>query len=125
MGDARIVNCLFDGAEARALVDFEVAYVGHPAADVGYSVFVDELQRQNTPQPLPGIGTADEAWARWAHATGRNLVDRDYWTAFGATVLGITATRAMIQWGLAGPSVEDSNPVVAAWESALARAAAQ
>ena len=64
MGDARIVNCLFEGSEARALVDFEVAYLGNPAADVGYSCFIDELQRASAETPLPGVGTTDEAWAR-------------------------------------------------------------
>ncbi len=44
MGDARIVNCLIVGFEARALVDFEVAYVGNPAADVGYSLFTSGSQ---------------------------------------------------------------------------------
>jgi hypothetical protein len=29
----------------------------------------------------------------------------------------------MIQWGLAGHSVEDSNPIVGAWERAVALAA--
>jgi len=118
MGDARLVNCIFEGVEARALVDFEVAYLGNPKADVGYSCFMDESQRRNTQTPLPGVGTSDEAWDRWAAATGRGTDDRSYWTAFGAMVLCITASRAMVQWGLGGPDLEAANPVVPAWEDA-------
>jgi aminoglycoside phosphotransferase (APT) family kinase protein len=123
MGDARIVNCLIDGTEVRALVDFEVAYLGNPAADVGYSLFMDGLQRRGAEQVLPGAGDADEAWDRWATATGRDTSRRDYWTAFGAMVLAITATRALVQWGLAGPDLEASNPLVAEWEAVVDRAA--
>jgi aminoglycoside phosphotransferase (APT) family kinase protein len=122
MGDARLVNGLIAGTEVRALVDFEVAYVGHPAADIGYSLFFDDRQRRSAPQPLPGIPTADETWARWSRATGRDARDRDYWMAFGAMVLCVTATRAMLQWGLADATVETDNPLVTAWEHAVQRA---
>lgn len=118
MGDARLVNCLFRGVDAVALVDFEVAYLGHPAADVGYSCFFDESQRASG-TPLEGVGTTEEAWARWGAATGRDVTDREYWTAFGAMVLCVTATRAMFQWGFGGPNIENDNPVVPAWEAAI------
>jgi len=123
MGDARLANCLVVGTEVRALVDFEIAYTGNPAADVGYSVFFEMLQRRSAGRPLPGIPGADETWARWATATGRTVGDRDYWTAFGAMMLSITATRALIQWGLSGPAVESDNPIVAEWEAIVAQAA--
>jgi len=125
MGDARFVNCLIDGAEVRALIDFEVAYLGNPAADIGYSTFLEAQQLQNAQHPLPGIGGADEAWSRWATATGRDATHRHYWTAFGAMVIVITASRAMVQWGLAGPSLDSDNPLVAVWEDLAARAAGQ
>jgi aminoglycoside phosphotransferase (APT) family kinase protein len=123
MGDARIVNCLFAGTEARAIVDFEVAYAGNPAADIGYSLFMSGLQHAAADPALPGIPTPDETWSRWGRATGRSTEDRDYWTAFGAIVLVITATRAMIQWGLSGETVDTDNPLVAAWQAAVDRAA--
>ena len=125
MGDARFVNCLIDGDEVRALVDFEVAYLGNPAADVAYSTFLDAMQRQSATNPLPGVGDAAEAWARWSRATGRDVRDHEYWTAFGATVIVVTATRAMVLWGLAGPDVESDNPLVRAWEAAVDEAEAR
>jgi aminoglycoside phosphotransferase (APT) family kinase protein len=123
MGDARIVNALIAGTDTVALIDFEVAYAGNPAADVGYSLFISASQHATADPPLPGIPTPDETWARWSRATGRSIEHRDYWTAFGAMVLAITATRAMVQWGIAGPSVDTDNPLVAAWEATVEQAA--
>ncbi|WP_007509101.1 phosphotransferase family protein [Pseudofrankia saprophytica] len=122
MGDARIANCLIDGNEARALVDFEVAYVGNPAADVAYSIFFDDLHRSGAQQPLDGLPSAAETWDRWSRATGRAVDDPAYWTAFGVTILCVTATRAMIQWGLADEGIESANPLVARWEACVERA---
>jgi aminoglycoside phosphotransferase (APT) family kinase protein len=122
MGDARLANVLIAGTEARALVDFEIAYVGNPAADIGYSLFFDDLQRRSIDQPLAGLPSAEETWTRWSAATGRSADDRDYWIAFGAMILCVTATRAMIQWGVAGESVDTDNFIVPAWEAAVERA---
>ena len=77
------------------------------------------MQRQSATNPLPGIGDAADAWARWSRATGRDVRDRDYWTAFGAMVIVVTASRAMVQWGLAGSNLESDNPLVGAWEAAV------
>lgn len=126
MGDARLVNCLLAGHEVAALVDFEVAYVGNPAADIGYSLFVDRQHRRGVGEALSGLPGPDATWARWAERTGRTVGDaatRAYWEAFGATIIVVTATRAMLQWGLATDTVEELNPLVAAWESAIASAA--
>jgi aminoglycoside phosphotransferase (APT) family kinase protein len=121
MGDARMVNCLIEGTDVRVVFDFEVAYLGNPAADIGYSLFVDDQQRGST-EALPGFPSPEETWARWSRATGRPVEHPAYWTAFGATIIAVTATRAMIQWGLSGPSIESDNPLVGAWERAVERA---
>ncbi|MBL7501078.1 phosphotransferase family protein [Frankia sp. CNm7] len=123
MGDARIANCLIAGTEARALVDFEVAYVGNPAADIAYSIFFDGLHRASAQQPLDGQPGADETWERWSRATGRPAANRAYWTAFGVTILCVTATRAMVQWGLADGGIESANTLVDRWEDCVDRAA--
>ena len=47
--------------------------------------------RTDTPRRCPGLPTEDETWARWSAATGRELVDLDYWMAFAATVIVVTA----------------------------------
>jgi len=123
MGDARLVNGIVSDGEVRALVDFEVAYVGNPMADVGYSLFVDRSQRAGTESPVPGIPPDDDTWSRWSVKTGRALTDVDYWSAFGATIIVVTATRAMVQWGLVDPFAEEFNGMLPAWESMVERAA--
>jgi aminoglycoside phosphotransferase (APT) family kinase protein len=123
MADARLGNAVVAGDEVRALVDFEVAYLGNPAADIGYSVFFDAMQRGYSGDPLPGFPDADTTWARWEHVTGRRASDRDYWTAFAAAVLCVTAARAMVQWGADPPSIEATPGVLVAWEHAIERAA--
>ena len=67
--------------------------------------------------PLPGLPSEEETWSRWSRVTGRALADLEYWSAFGAMVIVVTATRAMVQWGLVDPFVEDVNTMVPAWES--------
>ena len=69
MGDARLVNAIVDGADVAALVDFEVAYVGNPIGDIGYSLFLERSHGHTA--PLPGLPSEDETWARWSAATGR------------------------------------------------------
>ncbi len=122
MGDARLVNALFRGGELQALIDFEVAYRGNPLADIGYSLFFNAMQRENADQAIDGLPTDDETWQRWSDATGRPIANRDYWTAFGATIVAITATRAMVQWGLGGPNLESDNVLIDRWEAAAERA---
>ena len=123
MGDARLVNALVQEGRVQALVDFEGAFIGNPACDIGYSLFLDGQHRRNTENPLK-FPSVDDTCRRWSETTGRPATQREYWTAFAATILCVTATRATIQWGLAGPSVEDCNLVVGAWERAVALAAA-
>jgi aminoglycoside phosphotransferase (APT) family kinase protein len=123
MADARLGNAVVDGDEVRALVDFEVAYVGNPAADIGYSLFFDAMQRGFSGEPLPGFPDADTTWAHWEGLTGRRAGDRAYWTAFAAAVLCVTAVRAMVQWGADPGAVEATPGVLVAWEHAVDRAA--
>lgn len=124
MGDARLGNAIMGGTGVQALVDFEVAYLGHPAADIGYCLVHEAFARLLSDRPATGIPTEDETWDRWGAATGRPTEGRDYWTAFGATVLCITGTRAMLQWGMPVETVDHDNLVVAEWERLIGRAAA-
>ena len=119
MGDARLVNGLVEGTEVRALIDFEVAYRGNPAADIGYSLFLDHLSRSNLDTPLPGIPPEHETWSRWEAATGRSVpeADRPYWKAFGAMILAITATRFMLNLGMPADTVDADNPIVGSWQA--------
>lgn len=118
LGDARLVNGIVDHDTVRALIDFEVAYVGNPLADVAYSLMLERRYRQVVAEPL-ALPRAEETWKRWSRATGRPLEHLEYWTAFSATIICITATRAMVQWGVGGDDVESANPLLAYWHSLI------
>ena len=122
MGDARLVNAIVAGSEVAALVDFEVAYVGNPIADVGYSLFLERSHAHTA--PLPGLPSEAETWARWSDATGRELVDLPYWTAFGATIIVVTASRAGAMWGPPDSFSEDQQGLLRLWESLVGEAGA-
>lgn len=121
MGDARLGNALLQGNSVRALIDFEVAYIGNPAADIGYCLMHESFTRRLTERPATGLPSATQTWDRWEQLTGRTVADRDYWTALGATVLCVTGTRAMLKWGVPADSVEEANIVVPEWESLISR----
>jgi aminoglycoside phosphotransferase (APT) family kinase protein len=123
MGDARLGNALLQGNDVRALVDFEVAYIGNPAADIGYCLMHESFTRLLTDQPATGIPSSHETWERWEQLTGRRIHHRDYWTAFGATILCITGTRAMLKWGVPVEEIDSANIVVQEWEALVERAA--
>ena len=114
LGDARLVNGIVDGDTVRALIDFEVAYVGNPLADIGYSLMLEGRHRRAAAQPL-ALPSAEATWQRWSRATGRPLEHLAYWIAFSMTIICITATRAMLQWGMGGATVDTDNPMVTDW----------
>jgi aminoglycoside phosphotransferase (APT) family kinase protein len=118
MGDARLVNGIVADDAVQALVDFEVVYLGNPIADVGYSLFLERAHRAT--DPLPGIPPEEETWDRWSAATGRRLVDLEYWTAFAATIIVITAARATSIW--AGAFSEDGAGLLPACEALVEHA---
>ncbi|MDH6243999.1 phosphotransferase family protein [Mycobacterium sp. OTB74] len=123
MGDARLGNALLNGNEATTLVDFEVAYIGNPAADIGYCLMQESFTRLLTDRPATGLPSPEQTWDRWEQLTRRTTRDREYWTAFGATILCVTGTRAMLKWGVPVEAVESANIVVQEWEALIERAA--
>ena len=122
MGDAWLVNGIAEHDRVQALVDFEVVYLGNPAADLAYSLFLDQNHRAGSDAPLDDLPSADETWRRWGAATGRPTADRGDWTVFGATIIVVTATRVIVQWG--GPDAaarytEQQNALIYVWEAAI------
>jgi hypothetical protein len=107
----------------QALVDFDVAYIGNPAADIGYCLMHESFTRLLTDRPATGLPSQQDTWDRWERLTGRTILQRDYWTAFGATILCITGTRAMLKWGVPVETIDTSNIVVPEWEALIERAA--
>ncbi len=79
MGDSRLGNAVLQGCDVKALVDFEVAYIGNPAADIGYCLMHEAFTRLLTDRPATGIPSAQETWECWEAISGRSIRQRDYW----------------------------------------------
>jgi aminoglycoside phosphotransferase (APT) family kinase protein len=111
VGDARLQNAIFDGERVSALVDFEIAYVGNPASDIGYALNLHDCYvRMAEGIDLEGLPTHEETWTRWSTRTGREASNIQFWTILGGVVIAITATRAMrilIEAGLMPAAVLD------------------
>jgi aminoglycoside phosphotransferase (APT) family kinase protein len=89
-GDYRLDNCMADD-EGRiiAVLDWEICTLGDPMADVGLLMVYwndpdDAITAMTTPPvTLDGMITRKEILDRYADASGRDLSQIDYYTAFG------------------------------------------
>ncbi len=88
-GDYRLGNCItsFDGHIA-AVLDWEIATLGDPLADVGYVLHqwpeADEegLAHRMSPTTVPGFPRRAELIERYAERSGRDLSGIDFYIAF-------------------------------------------
>jgi aminoglycoside phosphotransferase (APT) family kinase protein len=87
-GDYRFGNCLTDVERGRivAVLDWELCTLGDPLADVGYlGVYwarADGGAHPNDPTGLPGFLSYEDAVARYAARTGRDVSNIGYYVAF-------------------------------------------
>ncbi|OGO52454.1 MAG: hypothetical protein A2148_02745 [Chloroflexi bacterium RBG_16_68_14] len=89
-GDYRIGNVIFGPEGARAILDWELAHIGHPMEDLGW-VCVRSWRFGNDDLPVGGVGTREEFWRAY-EAAGGAPVDPDrvrFWEAFGNLRWGI------------------------------------
>jgi aminoglycoside phosphotransferase (APT) family kinase protein len=89
-GDYRLDNCMLDDAgRIAAVLDWEICTLGDPLADVGllmvYWADPDEPTHSGLPAPTsaPGFPTKAELLDRYAAASGRDLSQIGFYTAFG------------------------------------------
>lgn len=88
-GDYRLGNCItsFDGRIA-AVLDWEIATLGDPLADVGYVLHswpeAGEAgpAHRMSPTTVPGFPTRAELLARYAARSGRDVAGIDFYVAF-------------------------------------------
>lgn len=114
MGDARMANLIERDGRVVALVDWELAHVGNPRADLAYHLYMDGRFARVAGRRLSGLPTVDRTWQRWEERSGLAATDRAYWTVLAALVISITATRSMrIDHGFAPGDIEALNPFAA------------
>jgi aminoglycoside phosphotransferase (APT) family kinase protein len=84
-GDFRLGNILMNGADPRAVIDWEIWSVGDPGVDVGWLVqFTDAGTYPGIGREVPGTPTSDEVVARYCEAAGRDPRTLDWFLALGA-----------------------------------------
>lgn len=113
-GDYRLDNTILDHdcRSIRAIVDWEMATLGDPLADLGLlQVYWDAgtediLGVRYASSANPGFGTADELADRYARRTGRALDELDFYRALGYFKLAVIA-EGIHQRYLAGKTVGD------------------
>jgi aminoglycoside phosphotransferase (APT) family kinase protein len=113
--DNAIVRRTADGPRVAAVVDWEMATVGDPRADLGYllSFLPDRAAEDSRASVDPvlaqlavlgaGFPTRDELAARWAEGTGRDPGDLRWFVALAVWKLAILLEASYHRW-LAGMS---------------------
>ncbi|MFE3060269.1 phosphotransferase family protein [Nocardia sp. NPDC059239] len=114
-GDYRLDNTILDAQDVgriNAIVDWEMATLGDPLADLGLLlVYWDPrtepvLGVRHAPSANPGFLTADELVERYAQRTGHRLEHLEFYRALGYFKLAVIA-EGIHQRYLAGKTVGD------------------
>jgi aminoglycoside phosphotransferase (APT) family kinase protein len=118
-GDYRLDNMILSpGGEVAAVVDWELATLGDPLADVGLLLVYwgeegDQLIPLLEPATMaPGFLTRDEVASRYAERSGRDLSQIDFYVALAlwklAIILeGVFARYSAGQYGDADPGADE------------------
>lgn len=95
-GDSRPGNMIIDPAEqvVNAVLDWELAGLGTPEADMGWWLMFERLFAERMPEPVPaGVPRRDDTLAIYEEALGRPLRHVHYHDILAWLRLGITFIR--------------------------------
>jgi aminoglycoside phosphotransferase (APT) family kinase protein len=79
-GDAQFANVMFRDGEIIALLDWELAFLGHNESDLALVVIFSETLNP-AEHPIPGVPTEAEYIAAYERAAGAPVVALDYFKA--------------------------------------------
>jgi aminoglycoside phosphotransferase (APT) family kinase protein len=115
-GDSRLGNMLFRDFRVTAVLDWEMAFLGDPEADLAWWLFLDWNHSDGYGLArLEGFPTRGETVARYERLSGRRVRNLDYYEAFAAFRFGAIMARVarnMREAGLPMPSEDfaSNNP---------------
>ena len=96
-GDARLGNMVFRGNNVAAILDWEMAAIGDPIADLAWFIHIDWAASEGKPiapiSRLPGLPDKAETIAKYESVTGRVVKNFDYYDALAAYRLAVVYTR--------------------------------
>jgi aminoglycoside phosphotransferase (APT) family kinase protein len=119
-GDYRLDNVMFspDLSAIAAVMDWEMATIGDPLADVGLLVVYTDLAQLKLTPPVPdGFPTGAELAARYATATGIDAARLNWYVAFGNYKLAVISEgihARYLQGKTVGAGFETFGPAVPA-----------
>ncbi len=107
-GDYKLDNVLVEGERVTSILDWEMATVGDPRADLGYLLSFWPEPGEAVPLATlvtahPGFPRRDELVSRWAQGTGREPGDTSWFIALALWKLAILLEASYHRW-LAGSS---------------------
>ena len=119
-GDARLSNLIYRDFAVAAVLDWEMATIGDPLADLGWWLFADDaLTRGHGCTRVPGFPSAEETAARWSSATGRSADALPYYELFAGLRFAVIMLRMgelLVDMGFVGPDFPRDNMVSQALE---------
>ncbi len=106
-GDSRLGNLMFRESRCVAVLDWEMATLASPVADLAWWLFFDRHHSEGCDVPrLPGFPSREETLARYRELTGFATDDLEYYELFAAfrfAVIMIRVGQQMIANGLLPP----------------------
>jgi len=78
-GDTNFTNNLFDGDSVSAVLDWEMAFIGAPEADLAYGLHAMEALGDHR---LDGVPTSEEMVDEYQRLSGRTVRHMDYYRLF-------------------------------------------
>jgi aminoglycoside phosphotransferase (APT) family kinase protein len=119
-GDARLSNLIYRDFAVAAVLDWEMAGIGDPLADLGWWLFADgALTRGHGGTRLPGFPSSGETARLWSSATGRSADALPYYELFAGlrfTVIMLRMGKLLVDLGFVPPEFPHDNMISQALE---------
>lgn len=114
-GDSRIGNIMFDGGEVTAIVDWEMACLGAPAADVAWQLmlhhfFLDIIDVMGMPNPVPDLFKIPDYVGRYEETAGKKVEDLEWYYIFNHLRFATIAMRTTMRMVATGEREPAEDP---------------
>lgn len=93
-GDARLPNLIYRDGAVAGVLDWEMAFLGDPEADLAWWLFLDWHHSEGNSTPrLDGFPSAEETVRRYEELTGWKTAHLPYYEIFAAMRFGVIMVR--------------------------------